>query len=305
MPFIFYISDMKKYLHYILLAAIIFTVSCNHHEQLHQPESGTIKAGNFQVYYERQGKGEAILLLHAGLQDHTMWKEQVKALSAQYEVITADLPYHGKTMGSDTTLLVADMIKILLDSLQLQKVSVAGLSMGGSVAQDFIIAYPSRVNKAIFISAGINGYEKDHAMDSISTNWWQAFRQALNDKDTIQAAIEFTKAWAEGPYRNDKLQAPVSKNIYSKTLENLILHKMEGWPLLQDHPPAIEKINSIPVPVLIIDGDKDMPYITANSAFMEKNIPGAKRVVMKNVAHMLNIERPEELNKLILDFLKQ
>ena len=296
---------MKKHLHYILLPAVIFIISCNNNEQKQQFKTGSIKAGNLQVYYERTGKGDAILFLHAGLQDHTMWAEQVKALSAQYEVITIDLPYHGKTMGTDTTLLVADMIKILLDSLQLQKVSVAGLSMGGSVAQDFIIAYPERVNKAILISAGINGYEKTHAMDSISTNWWQAFRQALNDKDTIQAAIEFTKAWAEGPYRNDKLQAPVSKNIYSKTLENLTLHKMEGWPLLQDHPPAIEKISSIKVPVLIIDGDKDMPYITANAVFMEKNIPGAKRVLMKDVAHMLNIERPDELNKLIMDFLKQ
>jgi pimeloyl-ACP methyl ester carboxylesterase len=55
--------------------------------------------------------------------------------------------------------------------------------------------------------------------------------------------------------------------------------------------------------VLIIDGDKDLPSITVNAEYMEKNIPGSKRVVMKDVAHMLNIEKPEELNKLMMDFL--
>src|SRR6185295_7096171 len=112
------------------------------------PASGFIKAGNFNLYYERAGKGEPILLLHAGLQDHTMWKDQVAALSKDYEVITPDMPYHGKTTGSDTTTLVADVLKALLDSLHIQKITVAGLSMGSGIAQDFIIAYPQMVNKA-------------------------------------------------------------------------------------------------------------------------------------------------------------
>jgi pimeloyl-ACP methyl ester carboxylesterase len=60
----------------------------------------------------------------------------------------------------------------------------------------------------------------------------------------------------------------------------------------------------VQVPVLIIDGDKDLPYINTTSEYLEKNIPGARRIVMKGVAHMLNMEKPTELNKLMLDFLK-
>jgi 3-oxoadipate enol-lactonase len=294
---------MKNYQHYILLLAVVFVISCNNAKQ--QIKTGSIKAGNFEIYYERVGKGDAILLLHAGLQDHTMWMEQVKALSAQYEVITADLPYHGKTMGTDTTALAQDIIKILLDSLHLQKVSIAGLSMGASVTQDFIVAYPQRVHKAILIASGINGYEEIHPMDSVSMDWWQRFKNALNEKDTNRAAIEFTKAWAEGVYRRgDSLKAPVSQFIYKTSLANLRLHKMEGWPLLQSHPPVIESLASVQAPVLIIDGDKDLPYITACSECLQKKIPKARRVIMKDVAHMLNIEKPAELNNLILDFLK-
>jgi 3-oxoadipate enol-lactonase len=294
---------MKNYQHYISLLGIVFMISCNQ-PQL-QVKTGTIKAGNFQVYYERVGKGDAILLLHAGLQDHTMWAEQVKAFKDKYEVITIDLPYHGKTMDTDTTILAQDIIKILLDSLHLQKVSVAGLSMGASVTQDLIIAYPQRVNKAILIASGINGYEKIHPVDSVSMDWWLRFKDALNEKDTNRAAIEFTKAWAEGVYRRgDSLKEPVSQFVYKTTLANLRLHKMEGWPLLQNHPPAIESLALVQVPVLIIDGDKDLPYITASSEYLQKKIPKARRMVMKDVAHMLNIEKPVELNKLIQDFLK-
>jgi len=234
-----------------------------------------------------------------------MWQSQVKALSASYDVITPDLPFHGQTKGIDTILLASEAIKILLDSLHLQKVSIAGLSMGAAIAQDFIIAYPNRVDKAILISAGVNGLNKIQSIDSTSMAWYQQFTQALDRQDTVGAAVEFTKAWAEGIYRRaDSLKAPVSQYVYRTTLANLRLHKMERWPVLQEHPPAIEKLSTIHVPVLIIDGDKDLPYITVSSAYLEKNIPGARRVVLKDVAHMLNMEKPAELNKLMTDFLE-
>ncbi|HMK03272.1 MAG TPA: alpha/beta hydrolase [Ferruginibacter sp.] len=298
---------MKKYLCCLLAITIILSSCFN---EMTGTEDGSITAGNLSIYFEntfneRTKKNGAVVLLHAGLQDHTMWDKQVKELSKEYQVIVIDLPYHGRSMGSDTTILAADVIKLVLDNRKLQKVSIAGLSMGASVAQDFVIAYPQRVNKAIFISAGINGYEVDHPIDSISSQWWPHFQQALEKKDTATAAKEFTKAWAEGVYRSaDSLKAPVSQYVYKTTLENLRKHKMEAWPLLQSNPVGYKNIASIKVPVLIIDGDKDLPYIAQTSAYLENNIPGAKRITIKDVAHMLNMEKPGEVNKAILEFLK-
>ena len=54
---------------------------------------------------------------------------------------------------------------------------------------------------------------------------------------------------------------------------------------------------------LIINGDKDLPYVVTVCNYLEKTIPGAKHVVMKDVAHMLNMEKPEELNGLMGAFL--
>jgi len=295
---------MKNCYYFILLVSLF--VGGIPAAMAQQIKSGTIRAGNFQVYYERSGQGDALLLLHAGLQDHTMWSAQVKALSSKYDIITPDLPFHGRTTGNDTTLLAQEVIKILLDSLHLRTVSVAGLSMGAAVVEDFIIAYPQRVNKAVLISAGVNGYEKIHPIDSVSMEWYRQFSKALIEKDTSGAAAEFTRAWAEGIYRRaDSLKAPVSQYVYQTTLGNLRLHKMEGWPLLQSHTPAVESLSKVRIPVLVIEGDRDLPYIAITSRYLEKNIPGARRVVVKGAAHMLNMEKPAELNRLLVDFLKQ
>jgi 3-oxoadipate enol-lactonase len=217
---IFVYCLMKKLHLFNLLLALIFSLACSNKHQQHAATSNSIKAGNLEVYYERAGEGAPIVLLHAGLQDHTMWDEQVKALSAEYEVIAPDLPFHGKTNGADTTLLAQDVIRILLDSLHLQKTFIAGLSMGASIAQDFAIAYPGRVNKVVLISAGINGYDKTHPIDSISMDWYSKFSDAWKKGDTLKAAIEFTKAWAQGIYRNhDSLRAMVSRYVYRTTFK--------------------------------------------------------------------------------------
>jgi pimeloyl-ACP methyl ester carboxylesterase len=293
---------MVKYFSIFLLQILIIAACTTKKDET---TKGSIKAGNLQVYYEQKGSGDVIVLLHAGLQNHTMWEEQVKSLSENFSVITIDLPFHGSTTGIDTNILAKDIIKIILDSLHLQKIYIAGLSMGASVAQDFIIAHPERINKAILISAGVNGYEKKFPIDSLSMAWYAQFTNALNAKDTARAALEFTKAWGEGiDHRGDSLTKPASKYVYNTTLATLKQYKMEGWPNLQNNPPAMEGLAGIKLPVLIIHGDKDLPFITTASQYMEKTIPGAKRVLIKDVAHMLNMEKPAEVNRLMIEFLQ-
>lgn len=295
---------MKWLLQILSSALIIFTTSCANKKA--GTITGTVPAGGFHVYYEEKGEGDAIIFLHAGLQNHTMWDDQVKELSKNYKVITIDLPFHGKTVGNDTATLAKEVVRMVLDSLHIQKASVVGLSMGAAVAQDFVIGYPKRVNKAIFISAGINGYERKYSIDSVSMAWYGKFASALEAKDTARAALEFTKAWGEGiDHSGDSLIKPSSRYVYQTTLATLKEHKMESWPNLQDEPTAFDQITTLKMPVLIIHGDKDLPFINTASLYMEKNIVGARRVLLKGAAHMLNMEQPAEVNRIISEFLSE
>lgn len=290
----------------VLLTIALLAGHCGEPPAVMATASGTVRAGNFLVQYERTGQGNPVLLLHAGLQDHTMWAEQVKALAGRYEVITIDLPYHGSTTGQDTTLLGADVVRILLDSLQIRRASIVGLSMGAMVGLDFVIGYPERVEKVVLMGPGLNGYEKEHAPDSVSMAWDRRFDKAWNAGDTVRAALEFARTWAEGIYRsNDSLKAPYSQTVYQTALGNLRRHKLLGWPRLQMHPPAIDGLTSIRVPVLIIDGDKDLPVIGACSGYLAAHIRGARRERLPGVAHMINLEEPAKVDSLLLGFLSK
>src|SRR5262249_44711858 len=104
---------------------MLFFVGCQSSDQS-IPTSGYIPAGHLKVYYEQTGKGEPLLFLHAGLMDHTMWEKQVKFFSKDHLVTTIDLPGHGNTHGIDSTILIADVIRICLDSLHINKTTVIG-----------------------------------------------------------------------------------------------------------------------------------------------------------------------------------
>jgi pimeloyl-ACP methyl ester carboxylesterase len=234
-----------------------------------------------------------------------MWDEQVSALSATYEVITPDLPYHGQTTGVDTNLLACDVIRILLDSLHIQQVSIGGSSIGSMVAQDFVIAYPERVDKAIFVSPSLLGDELP--VDSLSEARYSLFMQAFNKKDTVKAAHAFTKIWATGlrDEKPDSLRAKVELQVFNTTLTNLRHHKLGIGPRLQRSPPAFDQLVSIKRPVLIIDGNKDLPFISYCAGILEKRIPGAVRKTIPGTAHMLNMEKPAVFNGLLIEFLKK
>jgi pimeloyl-ACP methyl ester carboxylesterase len=85
----------------------------------------------------------------------------------------------------------------------------------------------------------------------------------------------------------------------------LLSCQAQNWPNLLDSPKAFAGIGSLRMPVLVIHGDKDLPYINETSLYLEGAIPGAKRVVLKGAAHMINLERLEEVNWLLLEFLQQ
>jgi 3-oxoadipate enol-lactonase len=68
-------------------------------------------------------------------------------------------------------------------------------------------------------------------------------------------------------------------------------------------PPAISRLSEIHVPTLIIVGDQDVQTILQIADILEKGIAGAKKVVIPGTAHHLNMEKPEELNRGILEFL--
>lgn len=301
--FIFYIHHMKIATICCLWASLLMLACAGPANEAPASKSGTVKMKDAEIYYESHGKGEPLLLLHAGFLNTGMWKSQVDELSKHYQVITIDLPAHGKTINRNPALYPSYFISTLLDSLQLNKVSIGGVSLGSVCAMDFVLARPDRVNKAIIVSGGIIGWEKYNAPDSMVMGFRNSFYDSLERKDTAGAAELFTKFWFDGPFRTpQQVNDSARRYIYESTLSNIKKHALTGYPRFQDTV-AIDHLASIKVPVLLIDGDKDVPHILRATDYMQKTIPGARRVTIPGTGHMLNMEDPAAFNKAVLDFL--
>lgn len=291
-----------------LLFTLLLVCACNLHVREPYPQQkGFIKIGDANIYFERGGgngdDSDPVILLHAGFLDANMWKAQVKELARQFPLIAIDIPGHGRTENDTIRLLPADFIKVVMDSLQIKKASLIGVSFGASCATEFVIAHPERVNKLILVASGISGWETKFSYDSTISKYISSFFGSIENKDSAGAAEIFTQSWFDGPYRTpQQVNDTARRYIYETTLANIRNHKVRGWPMFAE-PPAIEHLSKIKNPVLIIHGDKDMPHIDSTSAYLEKTIPGAKRRIIPNTGHMLNMEAPAEFNKIVLDFL--
>src|SRR5829696_4730884 len=111
-----------------------------------------------RLYYEIQGSGRPLVLLHGGLMSSAMFGPVIPALAAHHEVISVDLQRHGRTADIDRPIdvrLMADDIAALIDHLGLDKPDLVGYSLGGGVALFTAVKYPEKVGKLVSASANI------------------------------------------------------------------------------------------------------------------------------------------------------
>tara|TARA_R100000306_G_scaffold5273_2_gene7696 strand:+ start:7753 stop:8523 length:771 start_codon:yes stop_codon:yes gene_type:complete len=111
---------------------------------------------NTPIYYNVTGSGPAMVLLHGFLESSTMWDKYILSLSKKYTVITTDLPGHGKSeIVSEThsMQLMAEIVKSVLNELNIESAIFIGHSMGGYVALAYTELFPDEVEKLILLNS--------------------------------------------------------------------------------------------------------------------------------------------------------
>ena len=261
-----------------------------------------IKAGKLRVYTEVQGKGYPLLLLHGGYLDHHMWDQQVSYFKSFYKVITIDLPGHSATSGVDISLKIEEVIRIVLDTLKIKKTNLAGLSLGSMCAMDFILAYPDRVNRLILVSPGF--WHNVLQIDNMSKRLFALSDSIESTQDVRLITRNFMDTWCVGPYRMEKqVNSSVLSYVYKTTLQNRS-RKSPTWPVFDQNHSAIN-LKEIKCPVLLIEGNKDVPHIRETVSYLHHHISGAKLYTMKDAAHMLNMEQPKLFNQQVQKFFSK
>lgn len=226
------------------------------------------KMRDINLYYQEQGEGEALLLLHGNGEDGTYFANQFSFFSDRYRVIAVDTRGHGKSPRGTAPFTMeqfaADLHK-LMDKLEIQKAIILGFSDGANIAMKFALKYPDRV-KALILNGG-----------NLDTK---------GVKRSIQIPIEIG-------YRFAKLFAGKSEEAKSH-ME--ILGLMVNEPNIQP-----EELRAIQAPTLVIVGTKDM-IKQEHTEIIAQSIPNAKLSVIPG-DHFIANKNPEAFNKVVEDFL--
>jgi 3-oxoadipate enol-lactonase len=255
-----------------------------------------------KIHYEERGTGTAVILIHAGINNMAMWDDQMDAFAQHHRVIRYDVRGWGKTANPPGKFSDHDDLRGLLNHLSIAQAALVGCSGGGKIALDFALVYPEMVNKLVLVGPGLGGYE--WTLEGFADKA-AAMREAYERGDKEQAAELWTQVWVDGPARTTEMvETAVRARAYDMILHMSRLPDGDGERQEID-PPAIERLADIQAPMLIILGEHDAPDIHAIVELLAKQIPNVRQVPMADTAHMLNMEKPAEFNRIVLDFLSE
>ena len=275
-------------------------------QETHQ--TGFAHVNGTELYYEVAGTGHPFTLIHGLLLDRRSWDDQFEMFAQQYRMLRYDLRGWGDSAQEEAEPPFSPRQDLfsLLQFLNIDKTYLLGLSGGGTLALDFTLEHPDKVDALILVSSDPSGYAPPMTV-AIQT-FAGRYYGALQQKD-IAGAVEATvRFWTDGPRRaSEQVDAQARERIATLSRQHIerhgdfMAHEQHMIPL---EPPAIKRLAEVRVPTLIVVGDEDVPEVIEATSILEQGIAGAQRVVIAETAHHLHMEKPEEFNRAVLDFLK-
>lgn len=267
-------------------------------------ESGFVDVSDSRLYYEVAGEGEPIVLLHGGLLDRRMWDGQFQFLAQHYRVARYDARYCGK---SETKVVTVDYapyedLRQVLDILEFEKAALLGLSGGARAAIDFAIAYPERVSKLVAISPGMSGY---NFVDPWTGARGKEFMQAIMQGDLPGAIEKFVVMWTDGPARSPDQVNPAVRELIREMATNSAIQSKNAPTFKELEPPAVGRVSEIKAPTLIVLGEKDTSDILAIGKLLNEQVANSELVMIPDVAHTLVMEKPDEFNGVVTQYLSK
>ena len=261
---------------------------------------GFAPVGGTRLFYEVKGTGSPVVLIHGGQLDCRMWDDQFGVFARNYRAIRYDVRGFGGSPRPEVLYSDVDDLAGLLEYLKVAKAHIVGLSLGGRIAIDFSLAHPGKVSSLVLAGPGLSGYEAPNSGES-DLRMWNIIK-AARDQGPDQA----TALWLLDPFMAPAMEhARLVSRLRRVARENA--HCWLENPVLQrpSKPEAASRLGEIKASTLLILGDRDVPQIKSTIEKLEQGISRAKKVVIKNAGHMVNMEQPEAFNEAVLEFLQK
>lgn len=255
-----------------------------------------ITLNNAEIYYETAGKGQMVLFIHGLGSSVRDWETQIPVFSKSFQTVAFDLRGHGqsqKPQGPYSMSLFASDAAELIKSLGGAPVHVVGISLGGMVAFQLAVNHPELVKSLTIVNSG-----PEVVVRTLKDRWQVFLRFAIvrllgmrkmgevlskrlfpkPEQDNLRDT--FVERWAENDTRP-----------YLDTLRAIV-----GWSVA-------DRIREIAAPTLVVAADGDYTPVASKQGYVSK-MQNAKMIVIQDSRHAVPVEKPEEFNAIVIDFLE-
>jgi pimeloyl-ACP methyl ester carboxylesterase len=270
--------------------------------------SYAITEDRIRLYCEETGTGRPVIFVHEFAGDLRSWEPQLRHFGRRYRCVAfnargyppSDVP---ENPAAYSQTLAADDIKAVLDHLAIDRGHIVGLSMGSFGALHFGFRHPHRALSLCLAGCGYGAEPEQRAR-------FRAEAEAIAGLIRSAKMPAFAEKYAYGPTRvqfenKDPRGFAEFKRMLAEHSElgsaNTQLGVQRERPSLFD---LVEDMKRLTVPTLILAGDEDWPCLLPG-ILMKKSIPSAAFSVLPNCGHTINLEAPDEFNRILGEFMAQ
>lgn len=260
-----------------------------------------IQTGEIELYYEERGTGEPLVLIPGFSNGLWIWFKQIPALSEKFRTIVFDPRGISRSAAPDepiTIRTIADDVASLLRALKIERAHILGASFGGFVAQEFALAYRQMTRTLILCCTSFGG--PNHVPPPLTTLLAMASTKGLNAEERVREnlLLAFSPKYLEE--RSAEVERLIEMRAENPVPEHAYLHQLQAAMVFNTEP-GIADIN---VPTLVITGNEDVIVPCDNSRNLASKIPNARLVIINGGSHTFFIERPEEFNRAVIEFIE-
>ena len=265
--------------------------------------AGFLAVDGGNLYYEVEGAGETLVLIHGWLGNLRMWDLQAQALGASYRVVRCDMRGFGRSTTEHVEFAYWADVAALLDYLGVDRVHIVGHSFGGSIALDLALARPACVATLTSVAGGISGYRPDLDLEDDNVPWSDLDR-LWDEKKWVQLAEFETQIWVDGwGQPTTRVDRTLRDSIKGDVLSTYQAENEEGLPQPLE-PRAADRLGELTVPVLVMIGTLDEARSRATAAHLVSSVSESRSVEVAGVAHMIQLEAAERVSEELRDFIQ-
>ena len=269
-------------------------------------QSGFAPVEGTELYYETAGSGPWLVLLHAGIADRHMWDDQWAEFAARVRLLRYDMRGFGRSPMTGGAFSNRQDLFQLLKFLGIESANFIGCSMGGMTLLDFSLEHPQMVGSMVLVAAAVSGM----APEGQPPREILEMIEARKTGDFERAADLHVRIWADGFKRGGKAEAGVRERVRRMGLEALENQDefLRATGFLMETPlqlPASGRLGEVRCPTLVLAGDLDDDNVLRAAETLTKGIPDARKEIIHGAAHLPNMEKPEEFNRVVLEFLNK